>query len=79
MEDESNYCTDYFWITGSNSKEDGEETESYWNRYELGRYAENCNPKLCTNSSNGSGNLRACCHLVYQERYDHTNICVYKV
>ena len=47
-----------FWITGSNSREEGEETERYWNRYELSGYAENCNPELCTNSSNGSGNLK---------------------
>ena len=58
MEDKSNCCSDHFWITESKSKEDGEETERYWNRYELGRYAENCNLKLCTNSSNDSGNLR---------------------
>ena len=58
IDNNNNNNTDRFWIAGSDSKEDGEETERCWNRYELGGYAETCNPELCTNSSNGSGKLR---------------------
>ena len=56
--DKSNFCSDGFGSLRAIPKKDGEKTERYWNGYKLSGYAENCNPELCTNSSNGSGNLR---------------------